>query len=159
MRVALALLAALLLPVVPASAQTISCNSFAAAGCGISYGLTQGAGPLNSPLYCNIFGYAPGAWLNELPGISTQTELTITVSDPRVDIILLGSCDENDCVAMGSVVGNETVLTTCVEPGNHWFVTASTDSSTFGYTVSVDCQGCSPVPTGDDSFGVLKSRH
>ncbi|MBD3349347.1 MAG: hypothetical protein GF400_09170 [Candidatus Eisenbacteria bacterium] len=63
--------------------------------------------------------------------------LSNVTGDP--DVFVLGSCDENDCIAYG----NLTATTNCLEPGTYYIVVDGYyGNPDCDYTLTVDCEVC-----------------
>ncbi|MFH1501747.1 MAG: hypothetical protein ABIG03_01740 [Candidatus Eisenbacteria bacterium] len=64
---------------------------------------------------------------------------TMTVLSGDPDVYLLGSCDENDCLAYGNTFASSS----CLEPGTYYIVVdAYYSSPNADYTLTVECVEC-----------------
>jgi hypothetical protein len=80
-------------------------------------------------------------------------EVTVTVipGGCDLDLFLLGSCDETDCLYYSGTVGTEEIITGCLEPGTYYIVVDGYGSSVPGaecpFEITVNCVECDcPVP-------------
>jgi hypothetical protein len=76
-------------------------------------------------------------------GVCNVVTATIDDMSADLDVFILGSCDENDCLAHGDA----TAMTGCLESGTYYIVVDGYNGAESGFTLSVECVDCQcPVP-------------
>ncbi len=90
--------------------------------------------------------------------LATDQEVAVTVDcSVNLELFLLGSCDENDCVAVAAPSDN--TLIACLEAGTYYLVAATLLELITSYEVSIDCIDCDPVAADVMQWGTVKAQY
>ena len=94
--------------------------------------------------------------------LETERLLTVQVfpEDCDLDIFLLGSCDEGDCIAYSASPGPSVeTITECLSPGTYYIVVDGTTAEGCPYTICMMCDCCLPSKTESGTWGTIKSMY
>jgi hypothetical protein len=86
----------------------------------------------------------------ELPYLG-KINAVISGLSSDLDVFLLGSCEEADCLAYG----NTSFTTDCLDPGTYYIVVDGYGTAAGPYTLTVNCTECLPPPANDDCDGAI----
>lgn len=91
--------------------------------------------------------------------LDAQWNATITLAGMTcdLDLFLLGSCDEGDCLAYSAGVSDE-VIAACLPPGTYYVVVDGYGSSTpneCAFDISLACFACPMPPENDQCWGAI----
>lgn len=134
-------------PPVETSGRALDCTNAIQINCG---DLVSGD---NTGLPNNVDYYSCSGWLESggevvyelvLPeGQCYEVTGTLTAQGCDLDVFFLGSCDENDCIAYGSI----GFSTSCIEPGTYYIVVDGYYGAGCPYDLEITCVECDcPVP-------------
>ncbi len=126
--------------------QMLDCSVAIPLNCGTVSGTTVGAPS-------NVSAYSCTGWNESGPEavyefVITGPEcydVTATISGlaADLDVFILGSCDENDCLTFGDTIA----AAGCLQPGTYYIVVDGYNGAESAFTLAVDCVDCDcPVP-------------
>ncbi len=132
--------------------QLLDCSNAISIGCNdVVTGSNVGL-PNNVSYYsCTSWNEDGGEAVYALEIVGGCYEVTATISgmSADLDVFILGSCDEADCLAYG----NTTAISSCLEPGVYYIVVDGYYGAEDAFTLTVDCvecdcptQACCPSP-------------
>ena len=135
---------------VPGSKQLLDCTSALEVFCGDVVSGTTIGGPMNVDVY-SCTGWTESGpeavYYITLPG-PANWDLTAAISNlgADLDIFVLGSCDESDCLAYGDVTATANDLA----PGTYYIVVDGYNGAESDFTLEVTCfeyeVPCCPFP-------------
>lgn len=157
LRPALSALALLVLLAGPAAGQALDCSAALPLECNAGPTVfTQGQGSSASPSYCGMSGFS-GQGAVFLVDLVEATELSILVDDPDSELILLASCDAQDCIATGVPIPGGKEISACLEPGVYVVVSDALHTEVRSVGIRADCISCTPVATSRMSWSTAKA--
>jgi len=140
----------------------LDCSGAIPFACGMSYTDTHNSGANSANDYCGLGGFyggAGGEHVFEFTLASSQ-QVTIQLSGTidALDLFLLASCDENDCLAWSTNSGTEEIVA-CLGPGTYYAVADTGLDPVFDYTIVMNCIECESTPTSRSAWGTLKALY
>jgi hypothetical protein len=121
--------------------QLLDCSNAVPIACGdVVTGSNTGL-PNNVDYYsCISWNEAGGEAVYELVIDNGCYEVTATISNmvADLDVFILASCDEADCIGYG----NESAYTSCLSPGTYYIVVDGYYGAVDTFTLTVDCVEC-----------------
>ncbi|MCD4689984.1 hypothetical protein K8S17_00830, partial [bacterium] len=113
-------------------------------------GTTIGAASNVSSYSCNTWNESGPEVVYEFvipTGICYEVAISIDPDGCDLDLYLLGSCDENDCLDYG----DSSIVTNCLEEGTYYIVVDGYNDAECAYTLTVECTECAcPEPCPDE---------
>ncbi len=88
--------------------------------------------------------------------LASEQLISVSSSNNFPHLYILGSCNDNDCLA-SSVDQGSAVVTACLPAGDYFIVATQETCAYFPGTVTVTCKPCSPVPAAETGWGRLKA--
>jgi hypothetical protein len=132
---------------VPGGMRALDCTNAIPINCGDVVAGDNTGMPNNVSAYsCTGWNESGGEVVYELvipDGMCFEVTAALTGMTVDLDVFILGSCDENDCMAYG----NTTAATGCLEPGTYYIVVDGYGGAEGAFTLTVTCVECDcPVP-------------
>lgn len=144
------------------SAFALDCSGAIPLACGMSYTDTHASGADTADTYCGSFGsYSGGGGEHVFEfTLATSQQVTIQLSDALnvLDLFLLASCDESDCLAWSTTAGDEEIVA-CLGPGTYYAVADTGLDPVFDYTIVMNCADCESTPTAEAGWSTLKTLY
>ena len=158
-------------PNVPSTPPTLDCSGATPIECGQTYTYGGGTGPGNVTSYgCGLWDYNFTEEIVYEITTTAMTTFTVTMNYSHtvidgievndLDLFLLGSCDENDCLDFSvDVTGLETVDGVDLPAGTYYVVVDdfSGQGDGTGHTLTIDSPNCA-VAAERVNWGVVKSK-
>ena len=148
---------------VPGGTRALDCSLVVPVECGDVITNSNIGLPNNVDFYsCSGWNEAGGEAIHQLTipeGVCLEVTATISDMSADLDVFILGSCDENDCLAYGNTVA----ATSCLEPGTYYIVVDGYNGAESDFTLTVDCVDCAcPVPACcpfENTVYIQSNRH
>jgi hypothetical protein len=105
----------------------------------------------------NVSSYSCVGWTESGPevvyvfvipeGICQEVAITIVPDGCDLDLFLLASCEEADCIDYGDA----SIVSDCLEAGTYYIVVDGYNGATCAYTITVECVECAcPEPCPEE---------
>jgi len=137
----------------------LDCTNAIVVDCGAVVNGTNVGAPTNVAYYsCTSWNESGGEVVYEITLAGPDCYVvTATLSNMAcdLDIFLLASCDEGDCIDYGGV----SVVSPCLEPGTYYIVVDGYNGAECSYTLTVDCVVCEcpgEPPVNDTCDGAIE---
>lgn len=139
----------------PAPAGTrglLDCSNAIDAGCGFTYSGTNGSGVNNVAAYnCQPFDESGPELVFALNiGSTSNVDIIMDTDGTDLDLFLLASCDENDCIGSSASIDHEEIHAQCLDAGTYYVVVDGYSGNVGGFTLSIGCTDCNP-PAGNET--------
>ncbi|MFH1312955.1 MAG: choice-of-anchor J domain-containing protein [Candidatus Eisenbacteria bacterium] len=126
---------------------SLNCTGATPISCGDVVAGNNGTGEYNVEYYSCVsyWEYGPEVVYElVIPGPECyQVSASLAGMTADLDVFILGSCDENDCIDYGDV----SFTTDCLEPGTYYIVVDGYYGDVSDFTLTVDCTECEcPAP-------------
>jgi hypothetical protein len=124
---------------------TLDCSNAIDAGCGFNYSGNNAGGAVNTEFYnCQPYSESgPENVFRLTLGATTNVTVTMAPQGCDLDLFVLASCDENDCIGSSAGTSTETVVLDCLAAGTYYVVVDGYAGAACGYTLSISCTDCS----------------
>ena len=136
------------------TADTLACG-----GTTLSYKLKDGVA--TSGTFCGAFSGYDSAFVFVVVADS-MTRLTFTpTSTPggAMDLFLLNSCNEWDCVSGTAGGMSGAPLSICVDAGTYFLAASSATAANATFTIQRACASCIVTPIESTSWGTIKAQY
>lgn len=141
-------------PQLPQTRATLDCSNAIDAGCGFTYSGSNGSGTDIVTNYA-CFGFTedgPEVVFALTLAATSNVDIVMDTSGGDLDLVLLGSCDENDCIAGSASIEHEEIHVKCLPAGTYYVVVDGYAGTIDNFTISMNCTTCSE-PAGNETCG------
>jgi len=126
----------------------LDCSNAIDAGCGFNYSGNNGTGVNNVEFYnCQPFTESgPENVFRLTIGSTSNVSVTMSPAGCDLDLFVLASCEEDDCIGSSAGTATELVELDCLAPGTYYVVVDGYSGDVCGYTLNISCTPCTPPP-------------
>jgi len=131
----------------------LDCTNAIDAGCGFSYTGTNGTGVNNVEAYnCQPFTEdGPEIVFALNLGVASTVDIIMDTAGGDLDLFMLASCDENDCIYSSAGISHEEIHTLCLDPGTYYVVVDGYAGTVDNFTISINCTDCGGGGGGNET--------
>lgn len=132
----------------------LDCTVAIDAGCGFNYSGNNQFGNSNVTTYsCTGFSESGPEDVFRLVLASTSNvDIVMDTDGGDLDLFLLASCDEGDCIAFSAAIEHEEIHEKCLPAGEYFVVVDGYNGTIANYSISINCTDCTPPP-GNETCG------
>jgi hypothetical protein len=143
-------------------ATALDCSAADTLSCGVtgaSYKLKDGI--MTTGTVCGTSGYDTAIlFVVVVDSLSTETFTTTSTPTGIIDLYLLASCDESDCVpGTSGGLNGAPLVADCVPPGTYFLAAVSLSNANATFDVTRACVSCVITPVEPTTWGSLKARY
>lgn len=149
--------------IAPAPAAAIDCSAADTLLCGtpsISYKLKQDGVPTTGTI-CTTSGFDFAiVFVVVIDTMGLNTFTATSTPSGSMDLFLLASCDEFDCVpgTTGGMSG-APLMADCVVPGTYYLIVSSISAANATFDITRTCTQCVVTPVENATWGTIKALY
>jgi hypothetical protein len=148
--------AASLLPPGQQTSLVLDCSGATAIACGGAAAGDNTGAVNNVTLYsCAPYNESGGEVVYVLTlGSESIVNVVLNINTAAdLDLFLLGSCDESNCITASAGITNIESLSSCLQPGTYYIVVDGYNGAASSFSVSVTCTKAVCPPAGAETCG------
>lgn len=122
----------------------LDCSNAIDAGCGFTYSGTNGIGVNNVAAYaCQPYDESGPELVFALNvGATSNVDIIMDTDGTDLDLFLLASCDENDCIGSSASIDHEEIHMVCLDAGTYYVVVDGYAGNVGNFSLSIGCTTC-----------------